>query len=137
MLSVIALTSPRSLAAPSTVLAPALKPTEDPQEDTQNAPELAEATVTLMNGRKTEMHHSGHHDHKPQRHPHQALTTLIHLLLTIGSAFAPLIGAIVGPLLTNIANGITWAITHTIASGKFPTFTVPTHLLRVILTFRM
>lgn len=124
MLSVIALVSTPTLAAPSTILESVLKPTEDPQKDTQNALELAEATVTSTNGRKTEMHHNGYHDHKPQRHPHKALTTLIHLLLTIGTAFAPLIGAIVGPLLINIANGITWAITHTIASGKSALTTV-------------
>ncbi|KAL5240109.1 hypothetical protein ACI65C_007519 [Semiaphis heraclei] len=73
----------------------------------------------LAGGRKTEMHH--HNDgqsHKPPHH--QAISTLIHLLLTIGSAFAPLVGAIVGPLLTNVANGITWAISHTIASGFSP-----------------
>ncbi|CAI6343948.1 unnamed protein product [Macrosiphum euphorbiae] len=68
-------------------------------------------------GRKTEVHH--HNDgHKPQHF--QAISTLIHLLLTIGSAFAPLVGAIIGPLLTNVANGITWAISHTIASGFSP-----------------
>jgi len=82
--------------------------------------ELATALMTgeaLAGGRKTEMHH--HNDSQSHKPPHhQAISTLIHLLLTIGSAFAPLVGAIVGPLLTNIANGITWAISHTIASGK-------------------
>jgi len=76
------------------------------------------AIATAAGGRKKEVHyHNDDQSHKPQHH--HAISTLIHLLLTIGSAFAPLVGAIVGPLLTNVANGITWAISHTIASGKF------------------
>lgn len=77
---------------------------------------ITDGAVSTANGRKSEVYHHNSQNHKPQHH--NAISTLIHLLLTIGSAFAPLIGAVVGPLLTNIANGITWAISNTIASGK-------------------
>ncbi|XP_060870979.1 uncharacterized protein LOC132945295 [Metopolophium dirhodum] len=121
MVSVMALAT-HLLAAPSSRPQPqTVKSTED--QTVRNT--LLELVGALMiggasvGGRKTEVHH--HNDgqsHKPQHH--QAISTLIHLLLTIGSAFAPLVGAIVGPLLTNVANGITWAISHTIASGFSP-----------------
>lgn len=122
MVSVLALAT-HSLAAPST--RPPPQTVKSSAEDQTARDTLLELAATLMTGavgsaggRKTEVHH--HHNdgqsHKPQHH--HAISTLIHLLLTIGSAFAPLVGAIVGPLLTNIANGITWAISHTIASGK-------------------
>lgn len=130
MLLVIALAT-HSLAAPA-VKFPAMamvKPSEDFQQMAESATVQAMANSTIS--RKTEIYHNditttnhGHgHGHsqnhqRPVHQHHHAISTLIHLLFTIGSAFAPLIGAIVGPLLTNIANGITWAISHTIASGK-------------------
>lgn len=113
-----------SLAAPSSATAPAAVSAENRTTVQRVKDTLVELTTALVTGgaagsRKTEVYHNGHgsaQNHKP--HHHNAISTLIHLLLTIGSAFAPLIGAIVGPLLTNIANGITWAISHTIASGE-------------------
>lgn len=129
MLSVIGVAF-HTLAAPSTKLATV--PTSPIQKSSVDGPQRTMATQTVRDtlaelatalvidgvvgggeSRKTELHG---HEHKPPHH--HAIASLIHLLLTIGSAFAPLIGAIVGPLLTNIANGITWAISHTIASGK-------------------
>lgn len=127
MLSVIGVIF-HSLAAPSVKLATVSTSAaiDGPQQTTaaQTVQDtLAELATALVidgdvvdgggEGRKTEVHG---HEHKPPHH--HAIASLIHLLLTIGSAFAPLIGAIIGPLLTNIANGITWAISHTIASGK-------------------
>lgn len=122
-MSVLALAT-HSLAAPSTrPQAQTAKSAED-QTARDTLLELAAALMTggaiatAAGGRKKEVHyHNDDQSHKPQHH--HAISTLIHLLLTIGSAFAPLVGAIVGPLLTNVANGITWAISHTIASGKF------------------
>lgn len=130
MLSVIALTT-HSLAAPPAVKFPALaivKLSEDLQQTAESATVQA---VTSTISRKTEIYNNDiittDHGHghgysqshqRPAHQNHHAISTLIHLLFTIGSAFAPLVGAIVGPLLTNIANGVTWAISHTIASGK-------------------
>ncbi|XP_026814653.1 uncharacterized protein LOC113554807 [Rhopalosiphum maidis] len=124
MVSVLALAA-YSLAAPSTRPQPQPAKSAEDQTARDTLLELAAALMTggdiasVAGGRKTEVHH--HNDgqsHKPQHH--HAISTLIHLFLTIGSAFAPLVGAIVGPLLTNVANGITWAISHTIASGFSP-----------------
>ncbi|XP_050421713.1 uncharacterized protein LOC126834088 [Adelges cooleyi] len=43
--------------------------------------------------------------------------SIAHLLLIIGKVLAPIVGAIVEPLLVNIAKGITWAITYSLATG--------------------
>lgn len=119
-LSVIGLTA-YSLAAPSvkTDTAAELHERQASAQAVQDTlADLATAMMVGSTGRKTDLHghNSGSQSHEPQHH--HAISSLIHLLLTIGSAFAPLIGAIIGPLLTNIASGITWAVSHTIASGK-------------------
>lgn len=44
--------------------------------------------------------------------------TVVHLLLIIGKVLAPLVGAIIEPLLINVAKGITWAITYSLATGN-------------------
>lgn len=46
--------------------------------------------------------------------------SVVHLLLIIGKVLAPLVGAIIEPLLINIAKGITWAITYSLATGNLP-----------------
>lgn len=46
--------------------------------------------------------------------------SIAHLLLIIGKVLAPIVGAIVEPLLVNIAKGITWAITYSLATGEQP-----------------
>ncbi|XP_050539530.1 uncharacterized protein LOC126904491 [Daktulosphaira vitifoliae] len=43
--------------------------------------------------------------------------SLVHLILIIGKVLAPIVGAIIEPLLVNIAKGITWAITYSLATG--------------------
>lgn len=116
----MALATHSMAAPPAKFVAATVKSAEDQSTAQIVRDTLVELTTALMtgsideaNGRKSEVYHHGqNHKH------HHAISTLIHLLLTIGSAFAPLVGAIIGPLLTNIANGITWAITNTIASGK-------------------
>lgn len=55
--------------------------------------------------------------HKEHGHGHGKLP-IVHLILIIGKVLAPLVGAIVEPLLVNIAKGITWAITYSLATGN-------------------
>ncbi|VVC32046.1 Hypothetical protein CINCED_3A025001 [Cinara cedri] len=43
--------------------------------------------------------------------------SIVHLIMIIGKVIAPLVGAIVEPLLINIVKGITWAITYSLASA--------------------
>lgn len=45
--------------------------------------------------------------------------SVVHLIVIIGKVLAPLVGAIIEPLLVNIAKGITWAITYSLATGKY------------------
>ncbi|VVC32048.1 Hypothetical protein CINCED_3A016845 [Cinara cedri] len=118
-----------SLAAPSNAKFPSTSPVNE-ADDRATADILRDTLINITTAlviggdgggssasfRKAEMHHNEQVHNKPHQQ-HHPISSLIHLLLTVGSAFAPLVGAIVGPLLTNIANGITWAISHTIASG--------------------
>ncbi|CAH1709776.1 uncharacterized protein LOC114124661 [Aphis gossypii] len=51
-----------------------------------------------------------------KEHGHGKLS-IVHLILIIGKVLAPLVGAIIEPLLVNVAKGITWAITYSLATG--------------------
>ncbi|XP_025200860.1 uncharacterized protein LOC112598559 [Melanaphis sacchari] len=51
-----------------------------------------------------------------KEHGHGKLS-VVHLILIIGKVLAPLVGAIIEPLLVNVAKGITWAITYSLATG--------------------
>ncbi|CAI6351575.1 unnamed protein product [Macrosiphum euphorbiae] len=52
-----------------------------------------------------------------KEHGHGGKLSVVHLILIIGKVLAPLVGAIIEPLLVNVAKGITWAITYSLATG--------------------
>ncbi|XP_060839754.1 uncharacterized protein LOC132920989 [Rhopalosiphum padi] len=52
-----------------------------------------------------------------KEHGHHGKLSVVHLILIIGKVLAPLVGAIIEPLLVNVAKGITWAITYSLATG--------------------
>lgn len=53
-----------------------------------------------------------------KEHGHGGKLSVVHLILIIGKVLAPLVGAIIEPLLVNVAKGITWAITYSLATGN-------------------
>lgn len=56
--------------------------------------------------------------HKEPGHGSNGKLSIVHLILIIGKVLAPLVGAIIEPLLVNVAKGITWAITYSLATGE-------------------
>lgn len=95
-----ALARPEASAAASTLLAGNVR---------QIQATLKEALPLYMSAAKAANYDHGHGYGK---------LSVVHLILIIGKVLAPLVGAIIEPLLINIAKGITWAITYSLATGN-------------------